>query len=225
MSWETTSGDEAGRPTCTCTGSRRSRGRGVAAQRKWLAASAVVLLAAVAGRPAAAQDTTSAQPQVKANVLRVLITKTFAAKMDSTPAKLTWDDVRKGVVVKYDATPATAKTGKKLSLVFYAAMASGGKVQKEFTSEPFDVFPTATVSQPGKFLPEKPMLPSGVNPKGTFVVGKVTVPASGLLSPDMKGIIEDLSGSEPVLYLLAAPADTAARSQIQAAPLVLTTKG
>jgi len=185
-----------------------------------------VVLAMLAGRPLTAQDSTSStQPEVTVDVLRVLITKDFAAKMDSTPGQLTWDDVRKGVVVKYEATPATVKNAKKLQLVFYAAVAQGGKVQNEFTSEPVDVFPSATISQPEKFLPEKSMLPGGVTPNGTFVVGKVTVPDSELLGADMKAILQDLSGSEPILYLLAAPADTAVRSGLQAAPLILTLKG
>jgi hypothetical protein len=46
-----------------------------------------------------------------------------------------------------------------------------------------------------------------------------------MLGADMKAILQDLSGSEPILYLLAAPADTAVRSSLQTAPLILTLKG
>ncbi|MDP2480756.1 MAG: hypothetical protein Q8W51_14230 [Candidatus Palauibacterales bacterium] len=217
------SGDDAGLLDRTPRGSHR---RARALSGRLLPGVVAVVLAMLAGRPLTAQDSTSStQPEVTVDVLRVLITKDFAAKMDSTPGQLTWDDVRKGVVVKYEATPATVKNAKKLQLVFYAAVAQGGKVQNEFTSEPVDVFPSATISQPEKFLPEKSMLPGGVTPNGTFVVGKVTVPDSELLGADMKAILQDLSGSEPILYLLAAPADTAVRSGLQAAPLILTLKG
>jgi hypothetical protein len=223
MSRHSWSGDDAGLP------GRTSRGRGRRARAvsgRLILGAVTMLLAIPAGRPLVAQDSTSnGQAEVKADLLRVLITKDFAAKMDSTPGKLTWDDVRKGVVVKYEATPATVKKADKLKIVFYAAVASGGKVQNEFTSDPVEVFPSATIAQPDKFLPEKSMLPSGVTPKGTFVVGKVTVPDSELLGSDMKAILQDLSGSEPILYLLAAPADTSVRSDLQAAPLILTMKG
>ena len=151
---------------------------------------AAVLLAIPAARPLAAQDSTAKAPdEVKADLLRVLITQDFASKMDSTPGKITWDDVRKGVVVKYEATPATIKKAQNLKILFYAAVARGGKIENEFTSEPVEVFPSATISQPDKFLPEKTMLPAGVSPKGTFVVGKVTVPDSQLLGDDMKAIL------------------------------------
>ncbi len=223
MSRHSWSGDEAGLPDRTPRGSDR-RARAVSG--RLLTGVVAVVLAMLAGRPLTAQDSTSdTQPEVKVDVLRVLITKDFATKMDSTPAQITWDDVRKGVVVNYEATPATVKKATKLKLVFYAALAQDGKVQNEFTSEPVDVFPSATISQPDKFLPEKSMLPGGVTPKGTFVVGKVTVPDSEMLGADMKAILQDLSGSEPILYLLAAPADTAVRSSLQTAPLILTLKG
>lgn len=187
---------------------------------------AAVLFAIPFARPLAAQDSTAKKPdQVKADLLRVLITQDFASKMDSTPGKITWDDVRKGVVVKYEATTATIKKAQKLKILFFAAVARGGKVENEFTSDPVEVFPSATISQPDKFLPEKTMLPAGVSPKGTFVVGNVTVPDSQLLGNDMKAILQDLSGSEPILYLLAAPADPSVRSSLQAAPLILTMKG
>jgi hypothetical protein len=201
----------------------RAHGRCVTAMSgRLLACAAATALAIGARSPAAAQDTTAAEADHGPDVVRVLITQDFADKLDSIPAEITWDDIRKGVAVQYDASTATVKTAKRAKFVLYAAMASGGKIQKESTSDGFDVFPGASLSQPDKFLPEESMLPAGVTPKGTFVVGTVTVPESGLLSEDMKGILEDLSGSSPLLYLLAAPADEAARAKLKAAPLILT---
>lgn len=223
MSRHTWSGDDTGLPGRTL---RESGRRARAVSGRLMLSVAAALLAIPAARPLAAQDSTAkAADEVKADLLRVLITQDFASKMDSAPAKLTWEDVRKGVVVKYEATTATIKKGQNLKILFYAAVARNGKVENEFTSEPVEVFPSATISQPDKFLPEKTMLPAGVAPKGTFVVGKVTVPDSQLLGSDMKAILQDLSGSEPILYLLAAPADASVRTSIQAAPLILTMKG
>ncbi len=194
-----------------------------AASGRLLVAASALLLAVTVRSPLAAQDSAGGgSGQSGENVVRVLITQSFNAKMDSMPAQITWDDLRKGVAVQFDATPDVAKAAKKMSFVLYAALAQGGEIRQQKTSDPFDVIPTASVTEPDKLLPEKSMIPSGFGLKGTFVVGTVEVPQDELLSKDMKGILQDLSSDTPILYLLAAPADKKDRAMVKSAPLTFT---
>lgn len=185
-----------------------------------VAAAAALLLGSGA---VAAQDSAAAkQAGPDHDVLRVLMSKEFAGKLDSVPGSVTWDDLREGIATEYDATRSTVKQGDKAKLVFYTALVKDGDLATEHTSDSFEVIPGGSKIQPDEFFGDESMLPDGWTLKGTFLLGEVSVPSGKFMSDDIRGVLGDLSGGSPLLFMEAVPADGAARSGIKVAPLILT---
>lgn len=158
---------------------------------------------------------------------RIVLIQEFASKLDSVPAQITWDDFRKGIAVQYQSSKESSKKPEdrdKESFVLYTALVDHGEIQKMHTSDAFDVAPGTSRSLPDKFFSDGSMLPSGWVIKGTFQIGKVTIPSDAIVSKDVKAILGDLGSSSPLLYIEPAPADSTARGSIQSAPLIFTFK-
>jgi len=209
--------------------SRSARpGRRTAAGGTWTRAGSLAIVAAAVSLLlgpglVAAQDSAAAGPTgPDHDVLRVLMRKEFAGKLDSIPGSLTWDDLRSGIATEYDATAATVKKGDKAQLVFYSALVKDGDVAVEHTSDSFEVIPGGSKVQPDRFFGDDSMLPDGWTLKGTFLLGEVTVPSDKPMSETIRGVLGDLSGGSPLLFMEAIPADGAARSGVKVAPLILT---
>jgi len=208
--------------------SRSARPRRRTAGGTWTRAGSLAIVAAAAalllgpGLVKAQDSAATKQAGPDHDVLRVLMSKEFAGKLDSIPGSLTWDDVRKGIAVEYDATQATVKEGDKARLVVYSALVKDGDLSMEHTSDSFEVSPGGTKVQPDDFFGDDSMLPDGWTLKGTFLLGEVTVPSDKLMSDDIRGVLGDLSGGSPLLFMEAVPADSAVRSGIKVAPLILT---
>ncbi|HKK07669.1 MAG TPA: hypothetical protein VKA44_02165, partial [Gemmatimonadota bacterium] len=130
---------------------------------------------ALAATPAIAraQDSTAAQASMPDHdAVRVLMTQDFAAKLDSVANTLTWDALRSGIAVQYDATRQTVQKGEKGKFVFYVALAKDGEIASEHTSDAFDVTPGGSTTSPDEFFPDGSMFPDGWSLKGTFVLGE-----------------------------------------------------